>query len=901
MGERHACAVTHGGGLVCWGDNQFGQIGDGTVGGSQRTAAQDTKRNPTQVFASGVTAVSAGYAHTCAVVNGGLHCWGANILGVVNGKPSEKSIAQPVQVLDSGVTAVAAGGMHTCAVVRGAALCWGADERAIGKNVTFNDTPFKLKQIIAGGVTAIVARAQSTCAIVGGALQCWGDNRYGQISSARSEGYSGPVELIASGVTAVAIGGNDGSLCAVVAGALQCWGKKFDATATPAGTAVVAKPTQVIAQGVTAVASISMSICAVVHGGLQCWGYDSMGNIGAVGKWPVIVPNPAVVIAAGVSDVAMGAESTCALVNGALRCRGDNRYGAISGTVAMERHADSRPFSQSDGDVRTLSLAAAEMIAVKEKIPAKVAGFLQGKLVAHNDAVFYVRSARAGYLGRGEGNEIAFSLDVTPLYVIARATGGDASRDMVIAAGAECGASDLPGEVNDAQLRAQQDNGFVDLGAVFKSAFPASPGMVTYGDSTPLRFSAGDMRRIEACAKAINESWEGDAIKTLRIGAKEIPPSLQRSWSVPGDGRHGPELAVSLEMRPGQKADYFVEAHSVSAMQCKEVVLHRWKRSLSPPWRLRGQLHEEISLGYFYADEDSVQAVDSPTFPAYTQDELRRAINAELEREGMAPEADAKACAPAIIGYQYTVRNPSEIVKTIYNPGFNAVENRGCEQALPTLALRVADRLGHLRGKQIHTAVCKAWPGDSTKTIVALVREKDGATDGMADYDLDVAVLRTDSGEILQHVLQKGAITSDAMRFDGIAIDTANYALARNVRAFGLRTHHSHSGGTSSSDETLRLYVPQGTVLKPVLAELTMNTSGYDRGDGCNGSWETARTVALGSASNQGYAQLVISEASTRQEVKTRKGRCTEVVSRSSRRYVLPFDGTQYVLPAGLR
>ena len=720
MGERHACAITQGGGLLCWGDNQFGQIGDGTVGGAQRAEAQDTKRNPTQVFASGATAVSAGYAHTCAVVGGGLQCWGANSLGEVNGKSSIKSILRPIQVLESGVTAVAAGGLHTCAVVRGAALCWGADERAIGKTMIFHDTPFKPTQIIASGVTAIVARAQSTCAIVGGALQCWGDNRYGQISSARSADYTGPVKLIASGVTAVAIGGNDGSLCAVVAGALQCWGKKFDATATPAGTAVVAKPTQVIAQGVTAVAAIKMSICAVVHGGLQCWGHDYMGNIGAVGKWPVIVPNPALVIAAGVSDVAMGSGSTCVLVNGALRCRGYNGYGAISSTVSLDTNVDSRPFSQSEGDVRTLSLAAADAVAVKEKKPEKVASFLEGKLIAHDDAVYYVRRARAGYLGRGEGNEIAFNLDVTPLYRIARALGGDALRDTVIAPGAECGASDLPGEVNDAQLRAQQDNGFFDLGAVFKSAFPASPGMVTYGDNTPLRFSAGDMRQIESCAKAINEAWESGAIKTLRIGAKEIPPSLQRSWSVPGDGEHGPELAVSLEMAPGQKTDFFVEAQSVSAMQCKEGVLHRWKRSLSPAWRLRGQLHEEIALGYFYADEDTVQAVDSPKFPAYTQDELRRAIHVELEREGMASEADAKACAPAIIGYQYTVRNPSDIVKTVYNPGFNAVANRGCEQEMPTLALRAADRLGHLRGKRIHTAVCKAWPGDSTNKVTGV-------------------------------------------------------------------------------------------------------------------------------------------------------------------------------------
>ena len=89
-------------------------------------------------------------------------------------------------------------------------------------------------------------------------------------------------------------------------------------------------------------------------------------------------------------------------------------------------------------------------------------------------------------------------------------------------------------------------------------------------------------------------------------------------------------------------------------------------------------------------------------------------------------------------------------------------------------------------------------------------------------------------------------------------------------------------------------------MLKPVLAELAMNTSANER-DGCNEASKTARTVALGSASNQGYAQLVITEQSTQQGVKTRKGRCSKAVSRSSHRYVLQFDGTQYVLPVGLR
>jgi hypothetical protein len=123
----------------------------------------------------------------------------------------------------------------------------------------------------------------------------------------------------------------------------------------------------------------------------------------------------------------------------------------------------------------------------------------------------------------------------------------------------------------------------------------------------------------------------------------------------------------------------------------------------------------------------------------------------------------------------------------------------------------------------------------------------------------------------------------------------------RGVRAFGLRTQHSHIGGTSSSDETLRLYVPQGKVLEPVLPELTMRLSVNDRGGECNEAHDTARTVSIGQPGRHGYAELVVTERGSRQEVKMHKGLCTEVTSRSHFRYVLQFDGAQYVVPGELQ
>jgi len=182
-GSGHTCAVVNGG-VKCWGYNDEGQLGNGDT--------SLTKSNtPVQVtgLTSGVTAVSSGYDHTCAVVNGGVKCWGNNSQGQLgNGDTSLAKSNTPVQItsLTSGVTVVGGGEYHTCAVVNGGVKCWGNNYLGqLGNgdtSLTQSNTPVQVTGLTSG-VTAVGSGYDHTCAVLNGGVKCWGYNYYGQLGS----------------------------------------------------------------------------------------------------------------------------------------------------------------------------------------------------------------------------------------------------------------------------------------------------------------------------------------------------------------------------------------------------------------------------------------------------------------------------------------------------------------------------------------------------------------------------------------------------------------------------------------------------------------------------------------------------------------------------------------------
>jgi alpha-tubulin suppressor-like RCC1 family protein len=211
VGDLTACALVHGGRVVCWGDDGYAQLGTGSVGGPQICAkSEPCSLSPVLVHElSGANSVSVGSANACAVVDHrDALCWGDNSEGALGsgsdvgleicGSHATACAARPQRAAVPGrVTQISAGDEVACAVNHaGSAYCWGAAasgalgvgsagvENCVGNGDTGDVPCVRTPTPVAGvgPVSAVAAGYGSSCALgTGGNAYCWGENDTGQL------------------------------------------------------------------------------------------------------------------------------------------------------------------------------------------------------------------------------------------------------------------------------------------------------------------------------------------------------------------------------------------------------------------------------------------------------------------------------------------------------------------------------------------------------------------------------------------------------------------------------------------------------------------------------------------------------------------------------------------------
>jgi alpha-tubulin suppressor-like RCC1 family protein len=224
----HACAVVNSA-AECWGDNSHGQLGNGATTDSSTPVVVST-------LSSGVAAVSVGQWFSCALLtNQTVQCWGDNTNGQLgNGATATLPATVPVAVGGglSGVTSITAGQDHACALTAsGALFCWGNNQQGqLGVGDQLQRTLPAPVNGLASGVTQVTAGGYHTCALVSGGVKCWGFNSFGQLGNGLTTLSKNPVNVsgLTSGVKSVAAGGinyDEEQTCAITSAQnVKCWG-----------------------------------------------------------------------------------------------------------------------------------------------------------------------------------------------------------------------------------------------------------------------------------------------------------------------------------------------------------------------------------------------------------------------------------------------------------------------------------------------------------------------------------------------------------------------------------------------------------------------------------------------------------------------------------------------------
>lgn len=296
----HVCGLTATGSAYCWGNNQLGQLGDGTTNES----ATPVRVSSAEKWAS----ISAGEQATCGItVTHALFCWGRNDagqLGIGSRDVQPHPVPQPVL---TGVRAVAVGSRAACAVGDDSTLyCWGhggPEGLGLSQGDEYGASTSPSRVATSSRYTSVSVGRTHVCAVgSGGVVDCWGDNYYGE---------SGPGDQSKRTRTPTAVGGPSFGMTAVgtgyhscaltTTGAAYCWGLNTD------GRLGAESPKSCGANGDEACSSVPVAVtggltftslgagleftCGITtDGDAYCWGDNLRGQLGTGNRAPSSAP-----------------------------------------------------------------------------------------------------------------------------------------------------------------------------------------------------------------------------------------------------------------------------------------------------------------------------------------------------------------------------------------------------------------------------------------------------------------------------------------------------------------------------------------------------------------------------------------------------------------------------------
>ncbi|MGA1362388.1 MAG: RCC1 domain-containing protein, partial [Ilumatobacteraceae bacterium] len=349
-GVGHTCVIAADNRVMCWGDNQFGQLGDSAFPDASSSSPVATSgfggRTPVQL--------AAGRNHTCARMSDAtVWCWGDNTYAQL-GNAGGTSV-DPVQVtLGSTATWISASGNTSCARTTAQLICWGRNNKGqLGLGTTYTG---------GGGVAPTAAPAvpgtfdavslsggfEHTCAAsAAGEVWCWGEGGRLQLGSTANStvDQTSPQRTDALGDVASRVVAGDEFSCAHLGNSsVWCWGDNSfgqlgRGSTSPSSSS---EPTAVAGTGnAMVVAAGGKHACAVTSAGtVRCWGRNNSGQVGDASVVDAHSPQQVSGVTGTAVDAATGGAHSCAVLQtGAVSCWGDNSFGQLGTGDTATRNA----------------------------------------------------------------------------------------------------------------------------------------------------------------------------------------------------------------------------------------------------------------------------------------------------------------------------------------------------------------------------------------------------------------------------------------------------------------------------------------------------------------------------------------------------------------------------------
>jgi alpha-tubulin suppressor-like RCC1 family protein len=398
-GSSHACALLDNATVKCWGANAKGQLGIGDTSPRGDGPGEMGDALATVPLGAGRTAkaIAAGNSHTCALLdNNTLKCWGQNNYGQL-GQGNTKTLGDNANEIGDSMAAiqlgtgrtaknVQAGGNSTCAILDDNTLkCWGqnsngqlglgntshrgdnANEMGANLPVVAFGTGRTAKAVTVGLAHACVIRDDNQ-------MRCWGNSTYGQLGlqdtvqrgdNSGEMGTALPAVNLGTSRYAKAVRAGDNHTCAWLDdNTVKCWGRNDQGqlgrgdtanrgdNANEMGTYLLAAD---LGTGRTATAigvGLNHSCAALDNGQFKCWGKNTAGqlargdvnnrgdNTNEMGSY--LLP---IGLANGPLGVTAAGEHSCAYGD-ILKCWGNSWVGQLGLGDSLER--GSQPGQMGD-------------------------------------------------------------------------------------------------------------------------------------------------------------------------------------------------------------------------------------------------------------------------------------------------------------------------------------------------------------------------------------------------------------------------------------------------------------------------------------------------------------------------------------------------------------------------